>query len=67
MGIQLVLISGFLHGLAIIIISDKAQVFARTVMGKDRLQKKLPYLLLFLILFCNKNSIISPLYTENQL
>lgn len=39
MGIQLVLISGFLHSLAIIIISDKAQLFARTVMRKDRLQK----------------------------
>lgn len=34
----LVLISHFPHSLAIITISDKAQLFARTMIRKDRLQ-----------------------------
>lgn len=39
MGKKVVLISGFLHSLAILTISDKAQLFASTMMRKDRLQK----------------------------
>lgn len=49
----IVLISGFLHSLAIITISDKAQLFTNTMMRKDRPKKNLHNLLFFIILFCN--------------